>query len=162
MDIASVTRALLSELEAPSTLVTPLREGSDAWLAAGRVAYLTQTTELVSAIGVGVALAQGDARVIVLEHGSSSVASLQAFAVVGTQRPHNLLHVLLAPKELVDEHGSPRDIEIDSLASALGYRATHRASDEHALCAALRVACRQPGPVMVIATATAPAATPAL
>lgn len=102
-------------------------------------------------IGLGLALAQPRKRVFVLDGDGNVLMGMNALASVGSERPANLLHVVLDNRSAGGQRTISGDVKLESVASAVGYRATHRADSVESFDASLRAALVQPGPVMVLA-----------
>ncbi|WP_437645756.1 thiamine pyrophosphate-dependent enzyme [Sorangium sp. So ce362] len=116
--------------------------------------YMIGSMDLGLSIGLGLALAQPRKRVFVLDGDSNVLMGMNALASVGSERPANLLHVVIANRSHASTGGQRTisgDVKLESVASAVGYRATHRADAVESLDASLRAALVQPGPVMVLA-----------
>jgi thiamine pyrophosphate-dependent acetolactate synthase large subunit-like protein len=117
--------------------------------------YMIGSMGLGASIALGVALAQPKRRVISLDGDGNVLMGLNALASVAHERPANLLHVVLDNQTHASTGGQRTisgEIQLETVAGALGYRATHRAKDSDSFVAALRAARSQPGPVMVLAT----------
>ncbi|WP_437315401.1 thiamine pyrophosphate-dependent enzyme [Sorangium sp. So ce385] len=116
--------------------------------------YMIGSMGLGLSIGLGLALAQPRKRIFVLDGDGNVLMGMNALASVGSERPANLLHVVLDNRSHASTGGQRTisgDVKLESVASAVGYRATHRADSVESFDASLRAALVQPGPVMVLA-----------
>jgi sulfopyruvate decarboxylase subunit beta len=115
--------------------------------------YMIGSMGLALSIGLGVALARPKRRVVVLDGDGNVLMGMNALASVASEAPPNLLHVVLDNHTHASTGGQrtiSNEIRLESVASAAGYRATHRAETPEAFEASLRAARAQAGPVMVI------------
>jgi thiamine pyrophosphate-dependent acetolactate synthase large subunit-like protein len=115
--------------------------------------YMIGSMGLALSIGLGLAIARPRRRVVVLDGDGNVLMGLNALASVGSERPPNLYHVVLDNHAHASTGGQrtiSSDVSLESVAGALGYRATHRSTTEADFEAALRAAIGQPGPVMVL------------
>jgi thiamine pyrophosphate-dependent acetolactate synthase large subunit-like protein len=115
--------------------------------------YMIGSMGLGLSIGVGLALSRPSRRVVVLDGDGNVLMGMNALASAGSERPPNLYHVVLDNQAHASTGGQRTisgDIKLESVASAAGYRATHRASDAAQLADALRDAFAHAGPVMVL------------
>jgi sulfopyruvate decarboxylase subunit beta len=115
--------------------------------------YMIGSMGLALSIGLGLAIARPRRRVVVLDGDGNVLMGLNALASVASERPPNLCHVVLDNHAHASTGGQrtiSTDIALESVAGALGYRATHRAESATDFESALRAAVGQPGPVMVL------------
>jgi thiamine pyrophosphate-dependent acetolactate synthase large subunit-like protein len=115
--------------------------------------YMIGSMGLALSIGIGLALAQPKRRVIVLDGDGNVLMGMNALASAGSEAPPNLLHVVLDNHTHASTGGQrtiSKEIALESVASAVGYRATHRAESVEAFEESLRVARDQAGPIMVL------------
>jgi thiamine pyrophosphate-dependent acetolactate synthase large subunit-like protein len=115
--------------------------------------YMIGSMGLGLSIAFGLALARPSRRVVALDGDGNVLMGMNALASVGADRPANLYHVVLDNQAHASTGGQRTisgEVHLESVASAAGYRATHRAADAASLEASLRAAFAQPGPVMVL------------
>jgi thiamine pyrophosphate-dependent acetolactate synthase large subunit-like protein len=129
--------------------------GRELYTAGDRPAtfYMIGSMGLGLSIGLGLALAQPKRRVVVLDGDGNVLMGMNALASVGSERPANLYHVVLDNHAHASTGGQrtiSKDVHLEAVASAVGYRATHRAEGLEHFEAALREGLAQPGPVMVL------------
>ncbi len=116
--------------------------------------YMIGSMGLGLSIGIGLALAQPKRRVFVLDGDGNVLMGMNALASAGSERPANLYHIVLDNQTHASTGGQRTisgDVELEKVASAVGYRATHRATDAESFAASVRAAVQVPGPVMVLA-----------
>lgn len=115
--------------------------------------YMIGSMGLGLSIGLGLAMARPRRRVFVLDGDGNVLMGLNALASAASERPPNLVHVVLDNQSHASTGGQRTitgEIKLESIASAAGYRATHRAETPESFEASLRAAVTQPGPVMVL------------
>ncbi len=104
-----------------------------------------------AAIGLGIALAQPDRRVLVLTGDGEMLMGLGSLATIAVQKPGNLAIVVL-DNERYGETGMQRThtafgVDLPGMAAAAGFPVTGIARDQGDLDAALPVILEAPGPV---------------
>ncbi len=104
-----------------------------------------------AAIGLGLALAQPDRRVLVITGDGEMLMGLGTFATIGLQRPSNLSLVVF-DNERYGETGMQLTHTADTMdlvgaARAAGFPVTGRAADQAELEGALPIILETPGPV---------------
>ncbi len=91
--------------------------------------YMVGSMGCVSSMGLGLALAQPNRRVVVLDGDGAALMRLGAMAAVGHERPPNLLHILLE-NAVHDSTGSQATVaptvDFATLARACGYPVSAR------------------------------------
>lgn len=115
--------------------------------------YMIGSMGLGLSIALGLALARPKRRVISLDGDGNVLMGMNVLASVGGERPANLYHVVLDNQAHASTGGQRTisgEVYLESVASAVGYRATHRAQTVEQFEASLRAAFTQPGPVMVL------------
>jgi thiamine pyrophosphate-dependent acetolactate synthase large subunit-like protein len=128
--------------------------------------YTWGSMGLASSIGLGLALAQPDLRVFVLDGDGSLLMNLGSLATIGLLQPTNLVLVVMDNEEYATTGGQPTptahgaDLEAAARALQVAESITVRTESE------LRQALGQPvrGPVVIVAkvTESPPAARPPL
>lgn len=115
--------------------------------------YMIGSMGLAAAIGLGVALARPERRVVVLDGDGNLLMGLSTLAMVGERRPANLLHVVL-DNEVYGSTGGQRSISdrvvLEEMALAAGYLWGRRVEDEVALVDGLREALGTEGPAFLL------------
>jgi sulfopyruvate decarboxylase subunit beta len=115
--------------------------------------YMIGSMGLGLSIGLGLAISRPQRRVIVLDGDGNVLMGMNALASAGSERPANMMHVVLDNHVHASTGGQrtiSTEVKLESVASAVGYRATHRAETADGLEASLRAARVQAGPVMVL------------
>jgi sulfopyruvate decarboxylase subunit beta len=115
--------------------------------------YMIGSMGLGLSIGLGLAISRPKRRIVVLDGDGNVLMGMNALASIGSERPANLIHVVLDNHAHASTGGQrtiSSEIKLESVASAVGYRATHRADTPESLEASIRAARVQPGPVMVL------------
>ncbi|GAA1839975.1 hypothetical protein GCM10009836_19020 [Pseudonocardia ailaonensis] len=110
----------------------------------------------VGPLGLGLALAQPDRRVIVIDGDGSLLMNLGALVTIGAQAPANLVHVVVDNDGYAITGGQPLPgrggPQIRDLAAAADYREVHEIADPGALSSTDVERIRTvPGPVLLTA-----------
>ncbi len=103
--------------------------------------YMIGSMGLGLSIALGLALARPSRRVIALDGDGNVLMGMNALASAGSERPPNLYHVVLDNQAHASTGGQRTisgDVRLEAVASAVGYRATHRAETLDHFDAALR------------------------
>ena len=117
--------------------------------------YTWGSMGLASSIGLGLAMAKPDRRVVVLDGDGSLLMNLGSLATIGWVKPANLVVIVIdnrlygttGGQESATAHGA----DLDAAARALGIRASGSASTSAELDAALARTSREPGPHVIVA-----------
>ena len=116
--------------------------------------YMIGSMGLASSIGLGVALARPDRRVVICDGDGNVLMNLGALAQVGARRPENLLHVCFDNHVHGSTGNQPtisRQVALENVARAAGYAAAVRVDSPESLRIALRTLQTQPGPAFLLA-----------
>ncbi|MGH7275879.1 MAG: thiamine pyrophosphate-dependent enzyme, partial [Candidatus Rokuibacteriota bacterium] len=120
--------------------------------------YMLGSMGLASAIGLGLALARPGRPAVVFDGDGNFLMNLGVVATVGSLRPANLVHVVF-DNEVYGSTGkqpSPsREVRLDRIARAAGYRTAGAVATADALGAAVRDGLAGPGPHFVLVKVTA-------
>ncbi len=105
-------------------------------------------------MGLGLAVAKPDRRVLVVTGDGELLMGLGSLAVVGAEQPENLAVVVL-DNERYGETGqqvthTARGTDLAAVAKAVGFRETVVAADEASLPDAIRMAREGRGPLLVV------------
>jgi sulfopyruvate decarboxylase subunit beta len=151
---SDVLRAVAEEREgsvvvATMTVLEPFRAVSPSTLNVGCVGFMGGA----SALGLGVALAQPERKVLVLDGDGSLLMQLGSLATISGSEAPNFFHFLFH-NGVYETSGSqkiPAEGRIDfaGMARAAGYRVCHRFSDLEELRTALHGILQEQGPVFV-------------
>jgi thiamine pyrophosphate-dependent acetolactate synthase large subunit-like protein len=115
--------------------------------------YMIGSMGLGLSIALGLALSRPRRRVVALDGDGNVLMGMNALASTGAERPANLYHVVLDNQAHASTGGQRTisgEVRLEAVASAVGYRATHRAESVEHFVASLRAAFAQAGPVMVL------------
>jgi phosphonopyruvate decarboxylase len=94
--------------------------------------YMVGSMGCAASFGLGLALARPDKRIVVIDGDGAALMRLGAFTTLGTERPRNLLHVLLdngIHESTGGQSTVSRNVDFCAVASACGYPRTLAASD---------------------------------
>lgn len=154
-------RALVAELigaRGDSLIVTGL--GSPTYDVAAakddpRNFYLWGAMGSAAMVGLGLAIAQPERRVVVFTGDGEMMMGLGALATIGVQKPANLA-ILVLDNEAFGETGQQagltgKDIELTALAAAAGFVSTRKVEHENDTSALTETLFRAPGPVLAVA-----------
>jgi phosphonopyruvate decarboxylase len=103
--------------------------------------YMVGSMGCAVSVGLGLAVAQPDRRVLVLDGDGAALMRLGALTTVGYEQPANLLHVLLDNGMHESTGGQAtvsRSIDFCAIAAASGYPSVTAAADPQALTDAMR------------------------
>jgi thiamine pyrophosphate-dependent acetolactate synthase large subunit-like protein len=160
------TRAIV-ELAGGAAVVASLGHPAYDLFAAGdrpQHFYTWGSMGLASSIGLGLALARPDLRVIVLDGDGSLLMNLGSLATIGLLQPHNLVVIVMDNEEYATTGGQPtptaHGADLAGAARAMGIATAATVRSE----AELRGALNTPGPVFIAAKVkeSAPTAKPPL
>ncbi len=122
---------LIVELAGDAPIIASLGHPAYDLFAAGdrpQNFYTWGSMGLASSVGLGLALARPDARVIVLDGDGSLLMNLGSLATIGLLRPTNLLLVVMDNEEYATTGGQPtptaHGADLEAAARAMGITAT--------------------------------------
>lgn len=114
--------------------------------------YMIGSMGLAPAIGLGLALARPDRRVVVLDGDGALLMALGTLAMVASSHPPNLSHVVLDNGAYASTGYQPtlsRQVALDALAQAAGYRRVAAAGTAEELARLLPGWWREEGPAFL-------------
>ena len=117
--------------------------------------YMWAAMGMASSAGLGLAIAQPDRRVVVVDGDGAAVMNLGGLVTVATRSPSNLLWVILENGAFLETGGQeiathgPADLV--AIAQGCGIKQAARAADPDALAKLLDAGLSQPGPTLVVA-----------
>ena len=118
--------------------------------------YMLGSMGLLSSFGLGLALLTPEQRVLALEGDGSALMSLGTLPLIATERPANLVHIIL-DNEAYESTGGQRSIssEVDlaEVGKSCGYRHVVRADEIEGLEGALLACESRPGPHLILVKA---------
>ena len=108
---------------------------------------------MLSSFGLGLALQSPGQRVYVLEGDGSALMSLGAMALIATERPNNLVHIIL-DNEAYESTGSQPSIsskvDLAEIGKSCGYAHVARVEDIESLEGVLQDKETDPGPRLIL------------
>jgi len=109
----------------------------------------------VSSVGLGLAIARPDLRVVVLDGDGSLLMNLGSLATIASQRPPNLVHIVCdtGTYETTGGQASPTagTADLAAIGRGAGLTAVERADDLSAFERAVRRGLIEPGPWLIVA-----------
>lgn len=115
--------------------------------------YMIGSMGLLSSFGLGLALQSPGQRVYVLEGDGSALMSLGAMPLIATERPNNLVHIIL-DNEAYESTGSQPSIsskvDLAEIGKSCGYPQVARVEDLEGLEGALQDNGTTPGPRLIL------------
>ena len=115
--------------------------------------YMIGSMGLASSIGLGVALARPDRRVIIYDGDGNLLMNLGGAAMIAHTRPENLIHVVFDNGVYASTGNQPAissTVPLEAIAEAAGYGRSVRARNEEELTAAFREALAIEGPTFIL------------
>jgi thiamine pyrophosphate-dependent acetolactate synthase large subunit-like protein len=115
--------------------------------------YMIGSMGLASSIGLGIALARRDRRVIVLDGDGNVLMNLGTLATIAAAAPPNLLHVCFDNSVHASTGGQPTvsdRVALEEVARAAGYRWTGRVRSAEDLDAVLPTFLAREGPAFLL------------
>lgn len=120
--------------------------------------YMIGSMGMASAIGMGLALARPQGKTVVFDGDGNLLMNLGILAMIGGRQPAGLVHVVF-DNEVYGSTGnqvSPsREVRLDALAAAAGYRTAVAVAEPGDVADALRTALAGEGPHFVLVKVTA-------
>jgi len=115
--------------------------------------YMIGSMGLASSIGLGIALARPDRRVVVLDGDGNVLMNLGTLATIATTAPSNLLHVCFDNSAHASTGAQPTisdRVALEEIARVAGYRWAGRVESPEALDAALPGFLARQGPAFLL------------
>jgi thiamine pyrophosphate-dependent acetolactate synthase large subunit-like protein len=116
--------------------------------------YMIGSMGLASSIGLGVALARPDRRVVIYDGDGNLLMNLGSAAMISHARPRNLVHVVFDNGVYASTGNQPAisgSVALEKIAEAAGYESAVRARTPEELAAAFQRCLEQPGPTFILA-----------
>ncbi len=117
--------------------------------------YLWAAMGMASSTGLGLAMAQPDRRVVIVDGDGAAVMNLNGMVTVAARKPTNLLWVILENGAFLETGGQPiathGPADLVAIARGCGIRQAARAANPAALAEILEYSLSQPGPALVVA-----------
>lgn len=115
---------------------------------------LTDCMDRAPAVGLGLALAQPDSKVLVLDCDATLRTDLGGLATVGESAPRNLVHLVFEDASFRSTEGMPirglDSIDYQAIAQGAGYAKIYQFDELEDLVLGLEDVMAQPGPVFVL------------
>jgi len=117
--------------------------------------YMWAAMGMASSTGLGLAMAQPDRRVVVVDGDGAAVMNLGGMVTVATRSPENLLWVILENGAFLETGGQPIAThglaDLVAIAQGCGIEQAARAADPDALTRLVDQAMTRPGPTLIVA-----------
>jgi len=116
--------------------------------------YMIGSMGLASSIGLGVALARPDRRVVLYDGDGNLLMNLGSAAMIAHTRPENLIHVVFDNGVYASTGNQPaisQTVPLEKIAEAAGYAHCVRAQSPEALAGAFAACLAQAGPTFILA-----------
>ena len=116
--------------------------------------YMIGSMGLASSIGLGVALARPDRRVVIYDGDGNLLMNLGSAPMIGYTRPKNLVHVVFDNGVYASTGNQPTisgAVRLERVADAAGYTRSVRARTPEALSSAFRECLTLDGPTFILA-----------
>jgi thiamine pyrophosphate-dependent acetolactate synthase large subunit-like protein len=160
MDRLEATRHLVTLLTDEAVIASLGHPAYDLFAAADRPEhfYTWGSMGLASSIGLGLAMARPDRRVVVLDGDGSLLMNLGSLATIGWVRPANLVLIVWDNALYGTTGGQPtataHTADLEAAARAMGFASTATVRTSDALGAAFARTREVPGPWMIVAKVT--------
>ena len=115
--------------------------------------YMIGSMGLVSAFALGLALFKPERRIFVLEGDGSALMSLGTLSLIATEKPANLVHLILDNEAYESTGGQPSissEVDLAAMAKSSGYPHVARVDDIEGLEAALAECGVISGPYLLL------------
>ena len=115
--------------------------------------YMLGSMGLLSSFGLGLALQSPDKRVYVLEGDGSALMSLGTLPLIATERPKNLIHIILDNESYESTGAQPSissKVDLAEIGKGCGYARVVRGEDIESLEGALKDNDTIPGPHLIL------------
>ena len=115
--------------------------------------YMVGSMGLASSIGLGLALARPDRRIVVFDGDGNVLMNLGTLGTVAAAAPPNLLHLCFDNEAHASTGGQPtisNRVPLDAIARAAGYRWTGRVETPEALAAEAPAFVAREGPAFLL------------
>jgi len=115
--------------------------------------YMLGSMGLLSAFGLGIALNNPARRVVIVEGDGSALMSLGNFALIGSQQPRNLCHIVIDNEAYESTGGQPTvtsDVDLAQVASASGYASAGKVDNLDDLVKILPELVNSDGPAFLL------------
>lgn len=158
-------RALLQVLNSQPVLANLGTNTYDLFAAGDRPEnfYMWGAMGSVSSVGLGLALARPDLRVIVLDGDGSLLMNLGSLATISTLRPANLVHIVFDNRMYETTGGqathTAKGVNLAAIARGAGLSQVREVRDLPSFANAAEAALREAGPWFIVASVEPTAST---
>ncbi len=158
-------RALLQVLSSQPVLANLGTNTYDLFAAGDRPEnfYMWGAMGSVSSVGLGLALARPDLRVIVLDGDGSLLMNLGSLATISTLRPANLVHIVFDNRMYETTGGqathTAKGVNLAAIARGAGLSQVREVRDLPSFANAAEAALREAGPWFIVASVEPTAST---
>jgi thiamine pyrophosphate-dependent acetolactate synthase large subunit-like protein len=114
--------------------------------------YMLGSMGLVSSVGLGIAI-NTNKKVIIFDGDGSMLMDMGTMALIGSQRPPNLIHIVLDNQSYQSTGGQPtvsNTVELYRVAIDTGYNCSVRTNEMEELETALKKAINKEGPHFIL------------
>jgi thiamine pyrophosphate-dependent acetolactate synthase large subunit-like protein len=150
-------RTLLTLLDAEPVIANLGKNTYDLFAAGHRPQnfYTWGAMGTVSSVGLGLALARPDLRIVVLDGDGSLLMNLGSLATIASMRPANLVHIVCDTATYETTGGQPSPTagvtDLAAVGKGAGVSRVERVSDLDQFARAVRSSLREPGPWLIVA-----------
>jgi thiamine pyrophosphate-dependent acetolactate synthase large subunit-like protein len=118
--------------------------------------YMLGSMGLLSSVGLGLALLTPEQRVFILEGDGSALMSLGTLPLIATERPANLVHIILDNEAYESTGAQPsisREVDLAKVGQSCGYQRAMRVDEPEELEKALQTYLTLQGPSLLLVKA---------
>lgn len=115
--------------------------------------YMLGSMGLASSIGLGLALAVPDRKIVVLDGDGNLLMNMGSLATIGSSSPRNLVHIVFDNESYVSTGGQPsasKTVELEKVAESCGFKVCRKIEDAELLEASIGELLRAEGPTFVL------------
>ncbi|MQF80219.1 hypothetical protein FIL93_00045 [SAR202 cluster bacterium AD-493-K16_JPT_193m] len=115
--------------------------------------YMIGSMGLTSSVALGISLLNPNRETIILEGDGSALMGMGTIALIASETPTNLIHIILDNESYESTGAQPTissKISLDDIASAAGYQSVHRVDDAEGIKTELAVCRTSPGPHFIL------------
>lgn len=159
------TRFLVQQLTAEPVIASLGNTKFDLFAAQDRPQnfYLWNSMGMASSMGLGLAMARPDLKVIILDGDGAILMNLNSLATAATRAPINLVHIIWNNRQFELTGGQPTHTayktDLALLAKGAGFDKVQAVDTQETFEAVLLQALREPGPWVIVAHIEATRAT---
>ncbi len=125
--------------------------------------YMWNSMGLASSMGLGLAMARPEQKVLILDGDGALLMNLNSLATAATRYPQNLIHVIWDNRQFELTGGQPTHTayrtDLGRIAHGAGFEKVETVQTQEAFENIFRQALREPGPWIIVAVVDAERAT---